>query len=122
RPRRDRERFGHVLGVASLLGLDQQPLQVIATVLPPLLAPEVGHEFGVKGPKGCFDPFELCQFHGNLLRAPCPQEISLSVNLDVVILGLGALPADLAQRVTDRGTWGYAELVELADRCYEMKI
>jgi ADP-ribosylglycohydrolase len=37
-------------------------------------------------------------------------------------LGLEALPADLAHRVTDQGTWGYDELVGLADRCYEIKI
>jgi ADP-ribosylglycohydrolase len=35
-------------------------------------------------------------------------------------LGLEAIPADLARRVTDQGTWGYAELVELANRCYEI--
>ena len=32
-------------------------------------------------------------------------------------LGLGALPMDLARRVTDQGTWEYAELVDLAHRC-----
>lgn len=37
-------------------------------------------------------------------------------------LGLGALPADLAQRVTDQGTWGYAELVTLANQCYEIVV
>lgn len=36
-------------------------------------------------------------------------------------LGLGALPMDLAQRVTDQGAWGYAELVDLADRCYGVR-
>jgi ADP-ribosylglycohydrolase len=34
-------------------------------------------------------------------------------------LGLEALPVELAQRLTDQGTWGYAELVVLADQCYE---
>jgi ADP-ribosylglycohydrolase len=33
-------------------------------------------------------------------------------------LGLSALPAELAQRVTDRGTWGFAELVELAEQSH----
>ncbi len=30
--------------------------------------------------------------------------------------GLGAVPADLAAQLTDRGTWGHAELLELACR------
>jgi ADP-ribosylglycohydrolase len=36
-------------------------------------------------------------------------------------LGLGAIPRKLARRLTDRGTWGLAELVDLADKCYEIK-
>lgn len=36
-------------------------------------------------------------------------------------LGLDALPRSLAQRLTDRGTWGFEELVDLADRAYEIK-
>lgn len=35
-------------------------------------------------------------------------------------LGLGAIPLDLAGKLNDRGTWGFAELVELADKCYEL--
>jgi poly(ADP-ribose) glycohydrolase ARH3 len=37
-------------------------------------------------------------------------------------LGLQAIPADLAHRLTDQGTWGYPELVELADQCHELKM
>ena len=37
-------------------------------------------------------------------------------------LGLQALPSDLSSRLTDQGTWGYAELVDLAKKCYELKI
>jgi ADP-ribosylglycohydrolase len=37
-------------------------------------------------------------------------------------LGLAALPTFLARRLTDRGTWGYAELVALAHRCYTVKL
>ncbi len=37
-------------------------------------------------------------------------------------LGLEAVPQDLAQRLTDRGTWGFSELVELADRTYAVKM
>lgn len=32
-------------------------------------------------------------------------------------LGLDALPASLARRLTDRGAWGYEDLVGLAERC-----
>jgi len=33
-------------------------------------------------------------------------------------LGLERLPLEFARRVTDRGTWGFDELVELAHRCH----
>lgn len=35
-------------------------------------------------------------------------------------LGLGAIPLDLAGKLNDQGTWGFAQLVELADKCYEL--
>ena len=37
-------------------------------------------------------------------------------------LGLEAIPAELTHRLNDRGTWGYAKLVELADKCYDLKV
>jgi ADP-ribosylglycohydrolase len=37
-------------------------------------------------------------------------------------LGLGAIPPDLTQSLTDRGTWQMEELVELAQKCYEIKM
>ncbi len=37
-------------------------------------------------------------------------------------LGLEAIPLNLAHRLTDRGTWGFAELVELSRKCYELKM
>ena len=37
-------------------------------------------------------------------------------------LGLEAVPSHLAQRLTDQGTWGYAELVALAEKCYDLKM
>ena len=37
-------------------------------------------------------------------------------------LGLEVLPLDLAQRLTDRGTWGFDDLVDLADRAYAVKM
>ncbi len=36
-------------------------------------------------------------------------------------LGLEAIPSRLAYRLTDRGTWGFAELVELAQGCHRLK-
>jgi ADP-ribosylglycohydrolase len=36
-------------------------------------------------------------------------------------VGIEALPADLAQRLTDQGEWGYDELVELAEASYALK-
>ncbi len=36
-------------------------------------------------------------------------------------LGLDGIPRRLARRVTDRGTWGFDELVELAHRCHRLK-
>lgn len=36
-------------------------------------------------------------------------------------LGLEAVPSQLAQTLTDQGTWGFNELVELADKACELK-
>jgi ADP-ribosylglycohydrolase len=35
-------------------------------------------------------------------------------------LGLDAVPPNLTHRLTDRGTWGQADLIDLADQCYEI--
>ena len=37
-------------------------------------------------------------------------------------LGLKAIPSYLAQQLSDQGTWGYNELVDLAHNCYDIKI
>jgi ADP-ribosylglycohydrolase len=37
-------------------------------------------------------------------------------------LGIGAIPARLSEHLTDRGTWKREELIELAQRCYDMKL
>jgi ADP-ribosylglycohydrolase len=37
-------------------------------------------------------------------------------------VGLEGVPLVLAKRLTDRGTWGYDELVELAARCYSIRM
>lgn len=37
-------------------------------------------------------------------------------------LKIGAIPSRLTGYITDRGTWKFDELVELAHRCYEIKI
>ncbi|MBD2039387.1 ADP-ribosylglycohydrolase family protein [Microcoleus sp. FACHB-672] len=36
-------------------------------------------------------------------------------------LGLAAIPQELGSRLNDRGSWRYAELVELANKCYQLK-
>ncbi len=36
-------------------------------------------------------------------------------------LGLSSIPPGLARRVTDRGSWGLADLTDLADRCHAIK-
>jgi len=37
-------------------------------------------------------------------------------------LGLEAIPSSLSQVLTDQGDWGFAQLVELAHQCYELKM
>ncbi|MEW6162319.1 MAG: ADP-ribosylglycohydrolase family protein [Nitrospirota bacterium] len=37
-------------------------------------------------------------------------------------LGLDAIPSHLSHRLTDCGTWGFDELVELAHQCYEIRM
>jgi ADP-ribosylglycohydrolase len=37
-------------------------------------------------------------------------------------LGLHAIPSHLSCFLTDRGTWGFNELVDLANQCYEIKM
>ncbi|MBI2361087.1 MAG: hypothetical protein HYV04_19645 [Deltaproteobacteria bacterium] len=37
-------------------------------------------------------------------------------------LGLETVPLDLARCLTDQGTWGFDQLLELADRAYAVKM
>jgi ADP-ribosylglycohydrolase len=37
-------------------------------------------------------------------------------------LGLGAVPPNLAECLTDQGSWGFDELKRLADECYRLKM
>jgi ADP-ribosylglycohydrolase len=37
-------------------------------------------------------------------------------------LGLGAIPSNLAERLTDQGSWGFGELKGLASECYRLKM
>jgi ADP-ribosylglycohydrolase len=37
-------------------------------------------------------------------------------------LGISAIPSNLIARLTDRKTWGFNELIDLAHRCYEIKM
>jgi ADP-ribosylglycohydrolase len=36
--------------------------------------------------------------------------------------GLGALPSSLTRRLTDNGTWGYDDLLQLAHKCHDIKM
>jgi len=36
--------------------------------------------------------------------------------------GLNEIPSNLSRLLTDQGTWGFDELVDLADKCYDLKI
>ena len=36
-------------------------------------------------------------------------------------VGLKGVPLGLAKRLTDQGTWGYDELVDLARKCYSIR-
>ena len=36
-------------------------------------------------------------------------------------LGISAIPSRYSYHLTDRGTWGHIELVELAHKCFEIK-
>ena len=36
-------------------------------------------------------------------------------------LGLTAIPRKLAGRLTDQGSWGFSDLTDLADKCYDVK-
>jgi ADP-ribosylglycohydrolase len=36
-------------------------------------------------------------------------------------LGIEAVPLNVTHRLTDQGTWGQADLIDLADQCYETK-
>lgn len=37
-------------------------------------------------------------------------------------LGIDAMPEDLARRVTDRGTWGFDDLVKLSRNCHKLAV
>ncbi|HET7479567.1 MAG TPA: ADP-ribosylglycohydrolase family protein [Rubrobacteraceae bacterium] len=37
-------------------------------------------------------------------------------------LGLDSLPGDLTRHLTDRGTWGLADLIRLADECHSVRV
>lgn len=37
-------------------------------------------------------------------------------------VGLGGIPPDLARRLTDQGTWGYVQLLDLARQCHALSM
>ncbi len=62
-PGRSRNGFGEILGVATLLGLDQQGLEIVPAVFPPLLASEGHCEERMKLSKRLVNPLEGCHIH-----------------------------------------------------------
>src|SRR5262249_31571716 len=62
--RRAFDRFGEVLGIAPLGGLDEEAPQVVPAALAPLLATERRGEGGMKLTKGFLDACEFLQIHG----------------------------------------------------------
>ncbi len=78
RPGRDRNHLGQILGVAPLLGLDQQALQIMPAVFPPLLAAKGTSEEGMELQKGLVNPLEGCPLHRpHLPKAPAVSRIIL---------------------------------------------
>jgi len=50
-----------------------------------------------------------------------PSTTRLTVTtLSGAFLGVEAIPKSLAQRLVDRGTWGFEELAKLARRCHKL--
>jgi hypothetical protein len=64
------DRFGEVLGIPPLGGLDEEALQVVPAALAPLLAAESRGECGMKLTKGFLNACELLQIHGIAPGAP----------------------------------------------------
>src|SRR5262249_1347672 len=62
--RRAFDRFGEVLGIAPLGGLDEEAPQVVPAARAPLLATERRGEGGMKLTKGFLDACEFLQIHG----------------------------------------------------------
>ena len=75
RPRRRRNRLRQVLGVAPLLGLHQQALQIVATVLPRLPASKGWRKVVMKILKGLVHPLKVCRIHR---PAPPPEAFANS--------------------------------------------
>ena len=75
RPWRCRHRLHQVFGVAPLLGLYQQALQVMTTVLPRLFAAKDRRKVGVEVLKGLVNPFKVCCIHR---PAPPPEAFANS--------------------------------------------
>jgi hypothetical protein len=66
---RHRDHLGQILGVAALLGLDQQGLEIMPAVLSPLLAAEGWGEEDVEVTEGLLHPIQLFRIHPTPPRA-----------------------------------------------------
>jgi len=60
----------------------------------------------------------------SFLRTPDDywETICTAIAVSGAYLGIGAIPSHLLRFLTDRKTWGFDELVELAHQCYEIKM
>lgn len=82
-------------------------------------------------PSVLWSPYSYLKTPNNYWETICP---GIAVRGDVdttaamtgaisgAYLGQEANPQKMANRLTDQGSWSFAELVRLAHRCYEMKI
>ncbi len=86
RPGRDRHHLGQILGVAPLLGLDQQGLEIMPAVLPPLFAAEGRGKEGMKVTESLVNPLKRVHFHPTPLSPFTTLRKYLTLQSVVVIL------------------------------------
>ena len=80
RPRRYRNHLREVLGVAPLLRLHQQALQIVAAVFPPLLAAKGWREVVVEILKGLIHPLKVRHIHHPTPLKPSSYRLTILPN------------------------------------------
>ncbi len=86
RPGRDRDHLSQILGVAALLGLDQQGLEIMPAVLPPLLPAEGRCEKGMEVTESLVNPLKRFHLHRTPPRPFTTLKKYLTLQPVVVIL------------------------------------